>query len=361
MSIQWADDFGRYGTGGGTGGRGRMLDGLVYANLEGSIVADPDPLVVDGRCYQLGNGGTDWDTKNRVALPTVISGVARAALRFWPSALPNTSSRRMSPIGFQNGAGTIIAMLVVEQNGSIDVWGRVSNVNFTVVGSTVNPVITPAAWNHLEMEHNRATGSGKVYVNGLERLSYSGVDIDDGNIELFHFLGAVGNTTATPSYIKDLVLADDAGSVNNGVLGTVLVGRLKPTDDIALGDWTPSTGTTGFNLLAKDAPNDATFLSAADTPMPSADMRFSLDSLPPDVTSVRALITVTRARKIDGGDGNLQDALSPNGTDWDNGADRPITTTFQYDFDVSELSPATSAPWTPLEVDNGQIRIDRTV
>jgi hypothetical protein len=90
-------------------------------------------------------------------------------------------------------------------------------------------------------------------------------------------------------------------------------------------------------------------------------MRFEMENLPPDITSVRALISVTRHRKIDGGDGNVQTALSPNGTNWDNGADRPITTAFQYDFDVSEVSPVTSSPWTPVEVDSLKLRINRTL
>lgn len=362
MAIQWADDFSRYGT--GNASRTAMLDGLPYSNVVASggywVQPDPDPLIIGGRAFEHGNGGTSWWTHFRVALPTVISGVARAALRFWPTELPTSAARRMSPIGWQNVSGDVLAMLVIEQNGAISVSGRVTG-SLTEIANTVNPVLSPSAWTHLEMEYDRANGTGKVFVDGVERLSFSGVDTDTGNVALFHSVGAIGNTVSDGSFIKDLVIADGTGSVNNGVIGTVVVGRLKPNADIALGDWTPSTGSTGWDLLSKNAVDDTTYLSAADTPMPSADMRFELENLPPDITSIRALISVTRQRKIDGGDGNVQTALSPNGTDWDNGADRPITTSFQYDFDVSELSPATSSPWTPLEVDNAELRIDRTV
>jgi hypothetical protein len=113
-------------------------------------------------------------------------------------------------------------------------------------------------------------------------------------------------------------------------------------------------------MITDGRPNDLTYMSAADSPLPSP-MRFEMENLPPDITSVRALITVVRHRKIDGGDGNVQTALSPNGTNWDNGADRPITTAFQYDFDVSEVSPATGSAWTPVEVDNLKLRINRTL
>jgi hypothetical protein len=495
MAIQWADDFSRYGT--KNQSITRMQDGLVYTFTDpGStqIVNDPDPNVPNGKCLRRSGGEPSWWTVIRAALPTPVSATVRMALRFWMNALPYSSGSRPSPIGFQNNSGQILAMMRIEQNGAIQILGRVSG-NLTVLADTVSPKIGPNSWNHFEMSYNVATGTGTLHVNGVQTLTYTGVDLGQGPVTLVHLLGATGNSAAPDCYFKDLVIADSTGTQNNGVIGTVLVKRLRPNADGTLGGWTPSYGTNGTALLRDSAPfnhliatgtpnttnnirigntyyrfttgsvdagtpagtssnpwlvnrgsnaeqalsnlfkainasgipgtdystaltahptveanglsadrlsvgprdgtssaftfdvndsnlywlsqaglpsqhfpgmiddgrpNDLTYMSAADNPLPSP-MRFEMENLPPDITSVRALISVTRHRKIDGGDGNVQTALSPNGTNWDNGEDRPITTAFQYDFDVSEVSPVTSSPWTPVEVDSLKLRINRTL
>lgn len=357
MAIQWADDFSRYGL--GSASRTAMADGLPYANIANSagVVADPDPNV-SGRAFQLANGTVQWQDQFRIALPSVVSGTCRTALRAWIAQLPSSTTERMPIILYQIGDGTPLVYLLVEQNGSITIRGLVSGVDVELADS-VNPLVTPNSWIHYEFAHNVGTGAGSLRINGIERLTWTGVDTGD-NVELVCSLAASGNTLGQDAYIKDLVIADSTGSENNSTIGTVLVRRLKPNVDVTLGDWVPSTGTTGNNLLAKDAVNDTTYLSADDT-LPSAPMQFGFENLPADITSVRALITTVRSRKVDGGDGNIQSGISPDGSTWDNGADRPITSSFQYDFDVSELDPVTAAAWTPVGVDSGNIRVDRTV
>ena len=123
-------------------------------------------------------------------------------------------------------------------------------------------------------------------------------------------------------------------------------------------NWTASTGSTGFNLIDEAGPDDADYVQAANPP-PAAST-FTLSDLPADVTSVRGLISLVRAKKTDGGDGNLQVSLQSNSVD-DLGADRPITTADTYWWDVSELSPDTGVAWTPAEVDAAKIKIDRTL
>jgi hypothetical protein len=105
--------------------------------------------------------------------------------------------------------------------------------------------------------------------------------------------------------------------------------------------------------------DDLTFIAADDTPPSPAEVKFT--SLPPDVTSIRGLISITRSRKTDGGDGNLQTSLSPNGINYAVGADNPVTTASTYRHDVSEISPVTSAAWTPTEVNSIRQRYNRTV
>jgi hypothetical protein len=335
-----------------------MADGLPYSNIATSteVVADPDPGV-SGRAFKLASGTVQWQNQFRIALPTVVSGTCRTALRAWIAQLPSSNTERMPLILYQTGAGTNLVYLLVEQNGSITVNGRVAGVD-TQIADSINPLVSPNSWFHYEFSHNVSAGTGSLRINGTERLTWTGVETTN-NVELVCSLAVAGNTLGKSAYIKDLVIADSTGSQNNGVIGTVLVKRLKPNADVTLGGWTASTGTTGFNLLAKDAVNDTTYLSSA-VPV-TTPMQFDIENLPPDITSVRALLTVVRSRKVDGGDGNIQSGISPDGSTWDNGPDVPITTSFAYDFDVSELNPVTAAAWTPVGVDGAKVRVNRTV
>lgn len=113
--------------------------------------------------------------------------------------------------------------------------------------------------------------------------------------------------------------------------------------------------STSMGLIG---PQDLSYLSADDTP--PAAMEFGFTDLPDDVTSVRGIVMVGRMKKIDGGDGNVQMSLISNGSAFD-GADRPLTTTSTYWFDISQLDPDTGLPWSPFAVNNMTGRINRTV
>jgi hypothetical protein len=360
MTIQWADDFSRYGI--GAGSTAFMLDGLPYGNIGsgasgGRVEASPDPNDEGQRAFKIGTDGNNWPRDFRTALPTVVSGTAGVAFRAWLDNLPTTTSQRCALVGFQRANGDYIAYVRVEQNGALTVQARVGDV-LTEIFNSINPIVQPRSFNHFELVHNRATGEGEVYVNGVLRVSYTGVDTAD-NIAFINITNRSGTLPGVPMWVKDFLIWDGTGSQNNTVAGTVIVRRLKPNADNTLGGWVPNTGATGFNLLAKDTPNDATYLAGDDTP--PAPMAFDLENLPPDITSVRALVSVTRMRKVDGGDANVQTALSPDNVNWDDGADRPITSAFSYYFDVSELDPASATPWAPTAVDTALLRIDRTV
>jgi hypothetical protein len=363
MSIQWADDFSRYGT--GAGSRTAMLEGLPYGNIgtvgplnAGTITASPDPND-SGRAFQIGANNNDWPRDFRIALPSVVAGTLGVAFRAWLSNLPANEGQRCAIAGFQRANGDYMVYAQIEQNGAITIQGRVGNA-ITEIFDSINPIISPGSFNHYELVHDKAAGEGSLYINGVERVTYSGVDVTD-NLVFINHSGRSSSTVGPTVWIKDLYIWDGSGTQNNTVAGTVIVRRLKVNGDVTLGDWVPSTGTTGTPLLAKNAPNDATYISGAASPLP-APSRFDLENLPPDITSVRGLISVIRTRKVDGGDANMQTGLTPdNGTNYDLGADRPITSAFSYYFDVSELDPASATLWSPSAVDDAQLRLDRTI
>jgi hypothetical protein len=264
--------------------------------------------------------------------------------------------------GFRTAANNAIAACYLTPSGQI----RVTSANGgpfegvgTLFGETATPVVVANAWNHIEVKLFRSSTLGEINirVNGIPVLTLDNLNLGALNTGIF-FLGLssfVAGINGSTAHYKDVVFWDSNGSQNNDFIGSVIVRRLNPESDVSLGGWVPSTGSTGFNMI--NSFNDSTFIQADDSPPALAS--FELENLPPDIVSVRALIPVTRSRKIDGGDGNLQTGLT--GTLTDLGADRPLTTGFTYNWDVSELSPDTASPWTPLEVDAVKLDIDRTV
>lgn len=357
MALIWADDFKSFGD-----DEGALSDG-VYGEVNAiTLAADPDPLA-SGNVIQHSTN----ENGMRFVLPSSVT-TAGYCSRFWFNDLP--SSALPSIIQFRNSSN--IAQVTIEVTSTGALQARRGYSNGTILG-TSNPAITANAWNHIEAKVlvNGSTGTVAIYVNGIEVLSLTGQNtantgtVDIGQI-VHTSMSTVGpdftagdtNSTGLTIYRKDAVYWDTAGSVNNDILGTVSVLRLAVDADSSF-NWTPSTGTTGFNLIDEAGPDDLDYIEADSTP-PAASS-FTFENLPVDVTSVRGLISLVRAKKTDGGDGNLQVSLTTASLVDDLGTDRPITTADTYWWDVSELNPDTGVAWTPNDVDNATVKVDRTL
>lgn len=357
MAIIWADfpsgQQGLYGS-----STSFMLNG-IWAELASttfggpSLPDDPDPNVT-GRVYAVTS--TQSTKTTRIVIPSGAQTICGVGFRLWLPNLPQSTSA-VPLTSFRTSSNTAICSVSVQPDGAVRAH---SGDNGTTLG-TSNPVLTANAWNHIEIKVTRdaAAGEIEVRVNGVSALSLDtlalGAD-DIGQIALVT-IGAI-NLSGGPVYWKDFVLWDGTGSEGNDFQGSVAVHDLYTDADIAL-NWAPSTGSTGWDLIDEIPPVDTDYIQAGD-PAPDP-AKFSLTNLPDDVTSVRALIPIVRAVKTDGGDCNIQVGITPNDTNWDDGADRPITTAYTYWWDVSHLSPATAAPWTPAEVNAAYVRADRTL
>lgn len=349
MAILFADDFKGYGT-----NVNLLLDGL-YAQLgsTSNLTTDPDPSA-SGPVFICAVNGVNG-TRLRRVLPTSYS-TAGIAMRLWCATLPPLTNASLF-WGFSDNSNNMQFWVGVETTGAISVRLG-TNIN-TVLGATTGPVITSNAWNHIEFKAvaGTTTGTFELRVNGVPVLTLSNINTGGGYSQArFDCPNAFGFTQTF--YIKDLVCWNSSGTSNNNFLGTVSVIGMVPNSDVSF-NWTPSTGTTGFNLLDNSPPLDGTEYITASYPPPAAST-FGLSDLPTNVTSVRAMITQVRARKVDGGDGNIQSSLISSG-DTANGADRPITTAFTYYEDVFEVDPHTSAPWTPAAANAATYKLNRTV
>jgi hypothetical protein len=359
MAIVHADNFSIYGT-----TYALMLNG-IYAQVVTTTPSGQQPLrndpdgVSGGKVFIPGYGAGSGFA--RFVLPTLDNTVG-ACFRIWMSSLPTktTGAGRAAPsFWFQDAAIGTLFRLYVTETGRIRVEG---------IGAqsyeTVNPVLTANGWYHIEFKAfmDATVGSLEVRVEGQTVLLQE--NINTGAFPAYQVsIGteASGAGINAFAYFKDLVVWNGAGTQNNDFLGSVIVHNLTPTSDIAL-NWTPSTGTDGYSILDNIPPNDGQYIFAEDSPLPDGYVA-TLSDLPPEVTSIKALITYVRAAKSDGGDGSLQTGLisDPDGTPATAlGLDRPITVAQTYWRDIFEVDPATTAPWLPDAVNDVQLQIDRT-
>lgn len=334
----------------------------TFASSFVALVNDPDPNIGSAgkvlRFNPTSSTGAFGAIDFRFALPAGATAEVGVGCRLWLDQLPVLDTERGNArILWKTTGNVLIAYLEVGATGQI----TARNSAGTSLGAT-GPVLVANAYNHIEARCLRHASAGEieVRVNGVTVLDLDTLALGSSDIGTMA-LGTDRSLAAGPysfPHFKDVVFWDRSGTSGNDFQGSVAVHDLYPDGDISL-NWTASTGATGYNLIDETAPNDADYIQAGD-PAPSPAV-FSLTDLPEDVTSVRALLPIVRAVKTDGGDCNLQVSVTPNNTDWDDGADRPITTAFTYWWDVSHTSPDTSAAWTPSEVNAAYVKANRTL
>jgi hypothetical protein len=336
----------------------RMLDG-VYAQAGCLIHTDPDPNISGGLAmhYLANNPGS----RTRRVLPGNRSTIG-VSLRLWLPTLPGDPPVYPAPVMFNDGSNFTICYILVTSTGAIQVWKHPASGPEVLVGQTAGPIVTANAWAHLSVKATLgagATGSFSIEREGVNVLNLTGVDIGAGPCAqvTINPLGS-GSGFSTEFYVKDYYIWDGFGTVNNDHPGPVTVYRCPVDADVSSG-WARSSGASDFALLDEVPPDDADFISAGIS-LPAASI-MGLKNLPSDVVSVRAIMTMARQRKTDGGDCHTTVSLSPNGATWDDGADNAISTAFTYWMDISELDPVTGLPWTPIGFNGASIKINRTV
>lgn len=353
MAAQWCDDFTSYGA-----NPAFMLDGLYAETQSAALVDDPDPLVTQQVLRLQGGAVTDGLLRRVLTAAQTVVGIA---CRVWISFLPQNLAQAVVVGRFNDLANSRQIDIVVTPTGAISAYRGDYNTG-TLLGTSA-PALTANAWAHVESKvlFSDTVGTVEVRVNGVTVLNLANQDtVATANVSCSIVALANGRdaTSAGPdAYFKDFFVWDNTGTRNNNFAGSVSVVSLTPNSDVAL-TWALSGGATGFSLINESPPVDASFISAG-SPPPAID-KMGMTNLPADVTSVRALMTLVRARKTDGGDGNLQVGLI-SGASVDLGADRPITTAFTYYSDFSEEDPATVAPWLPTAVDAANIQFNRTL
>lgn len=357
--INWMDNFNVYGT--DAGRTARLLNGVYAETNRSSLQVDPDVTAGGGQVMMKDPGGIGGDL--RKVLPAARTTVGALA-RFWLNLLPVAPEPPHSPSFFMfNDTNNLVHIRISpDPSGNIRVH-RNDNAGEVQIGITPTPAIIANAWKHIEAKVllDAAAGTVEIRVEGATVLLLAGIRTTSnigGAIPSCQQIGQRSGWDGPTMYMKDYIIWDGTGGINNNFMGSCQVLKIIPQADVAL-NWTPSGGATGFNLINEVTPDDdATYISAP-FPAPAA-YKCSLTDLPLTVTSVRGVMPIHRSRKTDGGDGNIQvGAISGAATGL--GADRPITTAYTYWWDIFDADPNTGGAWSRIAVNNMNLQLNRSL
>lgn len=353
MSLEHMENWQVYGI----GGEAHLTDGVYAIATTSGIKADPDPSGMGLPVLSMDGGFGGYDLRYILNAQVATLGVA---MRVYLPNLPGTGGPHF--IRLLNAAAQRLCYLAILPTGQI---GLYNDTNTLLATSDLAWKLTAKAWNHIEvkLKADAAVGEIEIRVNGISALVATGLNTLSGHagpIALVDISGSDQASNNTAIYFKDWVIWNTNGAHNNDFFGTVTVVSLIPDSDTTLGAWTLTGGATGFSILDTAPPNDTHYLDAAYPGGVESPSQFGMSVLPVDVSSVRALQSMVRAAKTDGGDGQLQTSVISGASQAD-GVDRPITGAFTYWKDIFEVDPATGDPWTIAAANAINLQLNRTV
>lgn len=354
MALEGAESFDLYGT---------DADGLLENGFAGvtpgmSLVTDPDGISTQRCLFFPGDPGINGYAIRR-PLDLATEGVG-CSMRVWMDGLP-ANSGQCPPIMIWSDSGNVeMGRLQIDTTGRMSFYRTIGTVR-TLAGTTSAPVVSAGTWWHIEafmLGDTGAAGTFELRVEGSVKLDLTGLDFDSATVyQMTHSSDGDTIGAGPPMYMKDLVWWNTEGTENNDFLGRTRNVAGVTDSDITLGDWTPYTGTTGWDILDNNPGDDTKYLEAADTD--TAQMVYGMTNLPADVSAVKGVFTVVRVGKVDGGDASIQVGVISSAVPA-LGTDRPIAQSQHMYQDLFEVDPNTGVAWSPGAVDAIQVSVDRT-
>lgn len=358
-----------------------LLD-AVYANANTGALALSTAQAATGTHSILFNGEADLDQPPlRKVLPSGNTKMGITDRYYFPN-LPNVNTGAMI-MGFMTATPTLAHIGVfADANGCLRFY-RGTNFADNDTGkegtllATTDPIITAAAWNHIEVQVNISNTVGwfRVAVNGVHRYA-SATDLDtmensDNIVSIGH--GKLWDQGYTGDfYMDDVIYYDftgtaatdtdfcptvDGSGVATNYIGELQVWWLQPNGDTAEDDWAPSTGTDAYAMVDEVDPNDADYISST----AANDLsEFDLTDLPVEITYIRGLTVWGRMSKSDSGAAMVKYGMKSVAATSDSD-EFPITVAPAYWTKQINVDPNSSARWTRTSLNAAWMRLIRSV
>ena len=230
--------------------------------------------------------------------------------------------------------------------------------NTVLLGSSTNAIVANTLYYiEVKVKIDDAVGTVDIRVTApggtpTSWLSLSSQDTRNGgnatanNIYWGH-AGQYGSGSNFTNYCDGYVVDGQAGGATD-FLGPVRADTRVFTADGTYTDWTPSTGTTRYEVVDDSAPNDDTDYATGATGNKMTLKTFSLGYTPASIYGVKLTGVM---KKTASGTINVKRIARKSGTDYTSGNLTAPDTLYTHVSEVLEVDPATSAAFTKTDLE----------
>lgn len=349
MSLLWMDGFEHY-----------VASGVSASAMTGAYNSIGTAVTIGTMPVLGGKGIIPWQTSDstgrmRWALPsTKTTGKIGVGLHFYFGTNNINDSREL--IGLYSSGGTRLFDLFVNYSTNV-LTIRPTNAATVYAVKT----LSRSTLYHIEIQVNiggSGSGSVEVRIDGVTEYTLGSLTNNATAYGLVSFGGGIsGGNGSNNSYMDNLYIYDEAGSVNNNWLGEMQVYTLLPNADTSDYDWALSTGSSGYTLIDNIPAVNTSYIEGA---TPGDVSKFNIENLPTTSLYIAGIQLSTAAFKSVSGAITMEHGVEINAADNMAATGTLIQTNQTYHSRVIEYSPDTSALWTPTEINNLLLVYERT-
>jgi hypothetical protein len=225
---------------------------------------------------------------------------------------------------------------------------------------TTSSGLTPGAFGYVEVKIvlHASAGTVLVKIDGATVLNLTSQNTANSGTawDSFTTLGSAAGFSVNIDY-DDLYLADGSGAAPwNDLLGDVRVDARVPTGAGATTGWTPSTGSNYANVDDATPDDDATYNSAATSPLTDT---FVVQDAPVAGATIYGVQQCLSMKKSDSGTCTVALVVRHSGTDYV-GSDLSPGMSYTYGLAITQTNPGTSAQWTESDFNAAEFGYRRT-
>ena len=224
----------------------------------------------------------------------------------------------------------------------------------TQLAATVGLGLVAGTWYYIEFKVvcNGTTGSYDVHVDGVSRLSATGVNTQAGS-HAFHSTFRIQDVWGENPTFDDLYCLDASGSTNNTFLGVKQVVTLYPSAAGDSAQWTPSSGANYAAVDEESMDDDATYIQTSGGA--DLDLYHYADLI--GAGGVSGVQINTDARRTNPNNTmNLYQASKLSATESDGSVAAVAEDTYTTKTRIMETDP-TGAAWTPANLNSTQFGV----
>ena len=339
MALLWIDGFEGYGAPGAI--NSSLVSARGYTGVSSSIYVVVGKMLGYGfrNNYYYASPASMFITPALTTDSTLITGCAF----LFSSAGNNTASINL----YDNATLGIGATLNPTAPSSLTV-----KLGGTTIATYSSFTMRDNEWYYMELKVfcHPTSGTVEVRIDGVTVISLTGINTQAGANTYHNKVSLVG---AQYNYFDDFYICDGSGTTVNNFQGVCKVIGLLPNADTGTIQWTPSTGTTHYNLVDSNPANATDYVySSTQT---NTDL-YTYPDLIGDGTIIGLQLN-TQAALSDGTSIILQTPIVSDGST-DLGADYTLTSGTYADFKhISTTDPHTGSAWTINGLNAAQIGV----